>query len=144
MLCSQTSRVDQIKASPASFAEAVNQLTVSIHHAFYCFVLRRHACVVRCVRASMCVYTHIHDHFTNMSREQNVLLGKCTVLRPKRLGEISNFTYVLGWPKSSFYPNFLKPHLYFTNTTFLNPVAGRFLPELNFFTIFNVPSALSA
>ena len=58
--------------------------------------------------------------------------------------EISNFTYVLGWPKSSFYPDFLKPHLYFTNTHSLIQWLARFLPELNFVTIFNVPSALIA
>ena len=51
---------------------------------------------------------------------------------------------ILGWPKSSFYPDFLKPHLYFTNTHSLIQWLARFLPELNFITIFNVPSALIA
>ena len=73
------------------FAEAVNQLragpSIMLSTALYSGAR---------VRASMCVYTHIHDHFTNMSREQNVLLGKCTVLRPKRLGkfQISHMYWV--------------------------------------------------
>lgn len=49
-----------------------------------------------CIQASVCVlcmYTHMYDHFTAMSGEQNALLGKCIVLRHKRLGKFHIRTF---------------------------------------------------